>query len=256
LDAVILAGGYGKRLWPITLNVAKPLLPVCGKPVIEYIMEKLGEIECLERVIISINLKFGDDFKRWCEAYNDARIKIIVEESRSEEEKLGAVKALSTLSQELENDTLLIAGDNLFTGSLKPMIEKYSRETIIALYDVKDVELAKLYGVVQIDDEARIIDFVEKPERPVSTLVSTGIYIFPREVLDMAKEYLCEGGGRDRLGEFIQWLYRKVPVHGYILDGEWWDIGDIKSYKRAVETLSRRLGCSKYTRTYVYSDLE
>ena len=251
MDAVILAGGYGKRLWPITLNVAKPLLPICGKPVIEYIMEKLSEINCIEHIIISTNLKFGDDFKRWAEEYKDTRVKIIVEESRSEEEKLGAVKALSMLSQELENDVLVIAGDNLFTGSLKPMVEKYSRETIIALYDVKDVELAKLYGVVQIDDESRIIDFVEKPERPVSTLVSTGIYIFPKEVLDMAKEYLCEGGGKDRLGEFIQWLYKRAPVHGYILDGEWWDIGDIKSYKRAIETLSKKFGYPEDIHTYV-----
>ena len=252
---IILAGGYGKRLWPITLNVAKPLLPICGKPVIEYIMEKLSEINCMEHTIISTNLKFGDDFKRWAEAYNYTRIKITVEESRSEEEKLGAVKALSMLSQDLENDMLVIAGDNLFTGSLKPMVERSSGETIIALYDIKDFELTKLYGVVQIDDESRIIDFVEKSERPVSTLVSTGIYIFPREVLDTVKEYLCEGGRRDRLGEFIQWLYKKVPVHGYILDGEWWDIGDIKSYKRAVETLSRRLGYSEDTSAYVYSDL-
>jgi len=110
LDAIILAGGYGKRMWPITLNVAKPLLPICGKPIIEYIMEKLNELECLEHVIISTNLKFGDDFRGWAEAHRDTRIEIIVEKFRSEEEKLGAVKALSELSHELENDVLVIAG--------------------------------------------------------------------------------------------------------------------------------------------------
>lgn len=239
----------------MTLNVAKPLLPVCGKPVIEYIMERLNEIKCVERIIISTNLKFGNDFKRWAEACKDTRIEIVIEESCSEEEKLGVVKALSRLSQKLENDALVIAGDNLFTGSLKPIVEKYFGETIIALYDVKDVELAKLYGVVQIDDEGRIIDFVEKPERPVSTLVSTGIYIFPKKVLDLVKEYLCEGGERDKLGEFIRWLYKKVPVYGYMLDGEWWDIGDIKSYKMAVATLSMRFGYSDM-RTYINSDSE
>ena len=240
-DVVILAGGYGKRMWPITLNIPKPLLSVCGKPVIEYIMEKLDGLECVERIIILTNLKFEHDFKEWARAHMDTRIEVIVEESRSEEEKLGAVKALSRLSQELENDVLVVAGDNLFTGSLRPMIKKYSRKPIIALYDVRDAELAKLYGVVQIDDEARIVDFVEKPERPASTLVSTGIYIFPRQVFEMIEEYLGGGGGRDRLGDFIQWLYKKTPMYGYILDGEWWDIGDIKSYERAVKTLSRRL---------------
>jgi glucose-1-phosphate thymidylyltransferase len=240
LDAVILAGGYGKRLWPITLNTAKPLLPVCGRPVIEYIMEKLDEIECIRNIIISTNLRFGDDFKRWAEKYRDERIKIVVEESRSEKEKLGAVKALSRLSTQLEHDVLIVAGDNLFTGSPRPMIEKYSGRPVIAIYDVRDAELAKLYGVVKIDDETRIIDLVEKPERPSSTSVSTGIYIFPRRVIHMIGEYLGEGGGGDRLGDFIQWLHKKIPVYGYLLDGDWWDVGDIESYKRAVESLSRR----------------
>jgi glucose-1-phosphate thymidylyltransferase len=183
---------------------------------------------------------FGDDFKRWAEKYGDIRIKIIVEESRSEEEKLGAVKALSRLSTQLEHDVLIVAGDNLFTGSLRPMIEKYSGRPIVAICDVRDAELAKLYGVVKIDDETRIIDLVEKPERPSSTSVSTGIYIFPRRVIHMIGEYLGEGGGGDRLGDFIQWLHKKIPVYGYLLDGDWWDVGDIESYKRAVESLSRR----------------
>jgi glucose-1-phosphate thymidylyltransferase len=249
LDAVILAGGYGKRLWPVTLNTAKPLLPVCGRPVIEYIMEKLDEIECIRNIIISTNLRFGDDFKRWAEKYRDERIKIVVEESRSEEEKLGAVKALSRLSTQLEHDVLIVAGDNLFTGSLRPLIEKYSGRPVIAIYDVRDAELAKLYGVVKIDDEARIIDLVEKPERPSSTLVSTGIYVFPRRVIHMIGEYPGEGGGGDRLGDFIQWLHKKIPVYGYLLDGDWWDVGDIGSYKRAVESLSRRRALTHVRRT-------
>ena len=127
------------------------------------------------------------------------------------------------------------------------MVEKYSGETIIALYDVKNFELAKLYGVVQIDNGARIIDFVEKPEKPSTTLVSTGIYIFPKNVLNVIEQYLREGGGGDKLGEFIQWLYRIVSVYGHILDGEWWDIGDIRSYKSAKEALSRRLCYSNDT---------
>jgi glucose-1-phosphate thymidylyltransferase len=246
-DAIILAGGYGKRLWPIALNTAKPLLPVCGRPVIEYIMEKLDEVECLRRILISTNLRFEDDFRRWARSYGDERIEVVVEESRSEEEKLGAVKALSRLSQRLEHDALIVAGDNLFTGSLTLMVKRYSGRPIIALYDVGDSELARLYGVVRVDDEARIIDFVEKPEKPFSTLVSTGIYILPRQIFDMIEEYLGGGGGRDRLGDFIQWLHRKTPVYGYVLDGDWWDIGDIESYRRAIETLSRRLGYTDTT---------
>jgi glucose-1-phosphate thymidylyltransferase len=79
------------------------------------------------------------------------------------------------------------------------------------------------------------------------TLVSTGICIFPRQVFDMIGEYLSGSGGRDRLGDFIQWLYKKTPVYGYVLGGDWWDIGDVESYMRAVETLSRRLGYTDTT---------
>ena len=238
---IILAGGYGKRLWPLTKDVAKPLLPIGDRVVLDYVMDKVLELDELDKIIVSTNLKFEKDFKKWMRKYRDAPLELSVEPSRGEEEKPGAVRALYLLASKLSDDCLIIAGDNIFTFSLKALVEKYKRlrAPLIALYDVGSLELAKNYGVVEVDSELRIIGFEEKPADPKSSLVSTGIYIYPREVVPVMKSYLEEGGGADRLGDFIEWLHKRTPVYGYIVRGEWWDIGTIETYREVLRIMGK-----------------
>ena len=133
---------------------------------------------------------------------------------------------------------MVIAGDNLFEFSLegtKELFEKKKSATI-ALYDVKDVELAKLYGVVSIDSNNKIVDFQEKPEQPKSTLISTGIYFFLGKTLKSIKEYVEKSGSADKTGSFIQWLYNKEEVYAYTEDEPWYDIGDKHQLKKVRES--------------------
>ena len=241
LICIILAGGYGKRLWPLTKEIAKPLLPIGDRVVLDYIMDKVLELDELDKIIISTNLKFEKDFKKWMRKYPDAPVELSAEPSRREEEKPGAVRALYLLASKLSNDCLIIAGDNLFTFSLKALVEKYGRlrAPLIALYDIGSLELAKNYGVVEVDSELRIINFEEKPADPKSSLVSTGVYIYPRKVISMMKSYFEEGGGSDRLGDFLQWLHKRTPIYGYIVQGEWWDIGTIETYYEVLRIMNK-----------------
>ena len=237
---IVLAGGYGKRLWPLTRDTAKPLLPIGDRVVLDYVMDKVLELDELDKIIISTNLRFEKDFKKWMRKYCGVPLELSVEPSRKEEEKPGAVRALYLLASKFSDDCLVIAGDNIFTFSLKVLVEEYKRlrAPLIALYDVGSLELAKNYGAVEVDSELRIIGFEEKPANPKSTLVSTGIYVYPRKVIPMMKSYLEEGGGADRLGEFIEWLHKRIPVYGYIVQGEWWDIGTMETYREVL----RRIG--------------
>jgi len=243
LICIILAGGYGKRLWPLTREIAKPLLPVDDRVVLDYIIDRVLELDEIDRIIISTNLRFENDFRRWMKKYPDAPIELSVEPTRREEEKLGAVKALHILASKLSSDCLIIAGDNLFTFSLKPIVKRYRelKAPLIAIYDVGSPELAKNYGVIEVDSDMRITSFEEKPRDPKGSLVSTGIYAYPRETLLMISRYFEDGGGEDRLGDFIQWLYKQVPVYGYIVDGEWWDIGTPETYYEVLRKIGKAL---------------
>ena len=111
MKGIILAGGYARRLWPITLDRPKPLLPVAGKPILDYIMDRYP---LPDPPILSTNRRFAADFSSWAEARGH-RLQLVVEETRSEEEKLGSIGALAWLIETLGLDEGLlgIGGDNL-----------------------------------------------------------------------------------------------------------------------------------------------
>jgi len=232
--AIILAGGYAKRLWPLTRKKSKPLLPIARRPIIEYIVEKLTR-EGIERIIISTNLRFESCYREWLDAKNYRHIEIVADRSRSEKKKLGAVKALSEITSNINSDCLVIAGDNLFTANLKEIIEFYKKKTspVVALYDVKKPELARHYATVLLDRDGRIIEFEEKPSKPKTTLIGICIYFLPKRTLSRLKEYIEKDLGKDQPGRFIEWLHKQEPVFGHILGGYWWDIGTPKSYAEA-----------------------
>jgi len=255
LIAIILAGGYGKRLQPLSGDVPKPLLEIAGKPIVGHIFDKLAEVEDVRRVIISTNLRFEQHFRKWLDSSLGKKTEIIADRSRSEEEKPGAITSLAQLTSKISDSCLIIGGDNLFTTSLRPMVRAFKERpcTTVALYDVKDRELARQYSTVTIDDKGRITGFSEKPAEPDTTLVGTCIYILPKSALSRLREYLVDAANRDSPGRFIEWLCKREPVYGYILDGYWWDIGVMEQYvalsllkfsQRRPQTLSVTLGSS------------
>lgn len=238
--SIILAGGYAKRLWPLTKEIAKPLLPIGNKVIIDFIMEKLMELNAVDKIIVSANLRFRNDFEKWARRYSGKNVRIVFDKSFREEEKPGAVKALAEITSGLSDDCLVIAGDNIFTNSLKGMIEEYESRAapMIALYDVKNLELAKHYATVEVDSDGKIVSFEEKPTDPETTLISTCIYLFPAGVLPRIREYVDSGLEADEPGRFIGWLSEREPVFGYFLDGEWYDIGTPSVYSTVLKRFS------------------
>ena len=227
-----MAGGYATRLWPITKDNPKPLLPVGNQLIIDYIFEKTRELDL--EVYISTNRFFTSQFEKWAK---DKNITLLVEETLHEDEKLGTIGALDEVVKKLGvDDYLIIAGDNLFSFTLRDFLSRYNGKPLIAVYDVGDFELAKRYGVVLLED-GKIIDFEEKPIKPKSTWVSTGIYIFPKEVMNLIPEYLNENS-KDSPGYFVQWLLSKgIEIYAYPFENYWYDIGSSDSYLEAMKTL-------------------
>lgn len=233
MKALVLAGGYATRLWPITKEIPKPLLPIGRKTIIDHLIDKVLEVEEIEEIIVSINKRFAPDFEEWAKSKGCEKLKLNVEETFREEEKMGAIRALWTLIEEYPaNDYLILAADNLFSLDLKHFVGFYKTvsKTVIALFDIGRLDIASRYANVTLDSGGRVRKMVEKPREPYSSLISTGIYAIPRESAKRIKEYLDEGNSPDAPGYFFSWLLNKEEIYGYIFEGYWFDIGSLDTY--------------------------
>ena len=123
----------------------------------------------------------------------------------------------------------MIAGDNLFDFSLAEYAAFWrakGRASAIAVRDVGSRELASQYGIVALDADGRVTDFVEKPADPPSTLAAIATYIYHREHVPLIRAYLDAGESHDQPGRFAAWLQEREPVYGWVFDSTWYDIGD------------------------------
>lgn len=243
MRAIILAGGYAKRLWPLTKDRPKPLLPIGDYCIIDYIVSRVLEVEGMEEMIISTNKKFEASFEAWIRDRGLKNVRVLPEPSLREEEKLGPTKALELILRESPRDDYLVAaGDNLFSLDLREMVGFYRRvrAPVVALYEVENAELARKYACVELGKGFRIKGFEEKPEAPKCLLVSTGIYALPWRSLARLKEYLEEGNPPDPIGRFIGWLASKDEAYGFKFSGYWYDIGSLESYQCAMDDFRRK----------------
>jgi glucose-1-phosphate thymidylyltransferase len=238
VKALILAAGYATRLRPLTDSIAKPLLPVGGRPMVDWILDRIAETSADEIHLVT-NARFAADFERWAEG-NDVHVHN--DGTRSNDDRLGAIGDIDFVG--LDDDLLAIASDNLFDYSLADY-EAYWRGkdgSCVAVYDVGDPELAKKYGIVDVDADDRITDFVEKPEHPPTTLCATATYLYTREHATLISTYLAEGNPPDQPGNFVAWLHKRAPVYAYRFPGEWYDIVDREQLLEADNRMRRREG--------------
>jgi glucose-1-phosphate thymidylyltransferase len=226
MKALILAAGYATRLYPLTQSIAKPLLPIGGRPMVDHILERIREADPLEVHVVT-NSKFAGAFSEWA----PADVTIHDDGTTSEQDRLGAIGDLRFVLERAgtDDDWLVVAGDNLFDYSLGEYVSWWRSKGVasaVALYEHPDRELVKQYGVVELDELERVVSFIEKPPDPASNLAATACYIFHREHVKLVATYLDEGNVPDQPGRFVEWLHRRTPVYGYRFGGEWLDIGD------------------------------
>ncbi len=241
MKAIILAGGHATRLWPITKDRAKPLLPLADRPIIDYMMEELDG--GVDDIIVSTNEKFADDFEDYVDFF-DRDAQVVVENQDSEEEKPGTIGAIINLieKEDIDDDLLVVGGDNYFGFSFHDLLD-FCRERdgpVNVVYDVKDYEMASSFGIVDVEEDC-ITGFEEKPDEPPSTLASTACYYFPQEHVSLFHEYeehfrdsdIPADRYLDEPGRLIEWAHEQVEMYAFRFSGDWFDIGTQEGYLQA-----------------------
>jgi glucose-1-phosphate thymidylyltransferase len=250
MKVIILAAGYATRLYPLTLTQPKPLLPVAGKPMIDYVLDNLAGIEGIDRVVVVTNAKFADHFQRWADAYRASKaplnFTIVNDGSTDDSNKLGAIGDLHLVltRQKIDDDIIVVAGDNLFSERLEEF-GKFCREKqapVLAVYDVRNLEEIKKYNSISIDGSGRITFFEEKPKAPTSTLTGIALYYYPKSVLPLIHQYVAEGNNADQPGRLVQWLYPRVPFYTWKVPGLWFDIGSKETLEEANRIFAKGQG--------------
>ena len=242
MNVVILAAGYATRLYPLTLNRAKPLLEVAGKPMMEWVIDNLAPIPEIQSVYVVTNHRFAGDFRRWAEGYRAGqprlRFEVIDDGSTGDADKLGAIGDLDLVIRKAglgSSDLIVVAGDNLFSESLAGFGVACStaKGALLGVYDVGDRDAARKYGVVELNEDGSIKGFEEKPAEPRSSKIGIALYFYPKEVVGMIAQYLGEGNNPDQPGRFVQWLYPRVPVQTWEVPGRWFDVGSKETLEEA-----------------------
>jgi glucose-1-phosphate thymidylyltransferase len=234
LYAIVLAGGYAKRLWPLTLNTPKALLPIAGKPILDHIIEKLKALNPpLTKIVLSTNMRFQPQFQEWLSKRAYRNVELAPDDAVCEEQKPGAIQAMAKIIFASEDDdVLVIAGDGMFKDDLSGLLETFKRKNgaVVALYEVKSLEEAKRCAIIKSGNNDKILEFTEKPVNPQTKMACGAVYVFQKEVSKRLVVYLALGLPADQPGRFVEWLCKQEPVYGYMLKDYLWDIGTPQAY--------------------------
>ena len=254
----ILAGGFATRLWPITERRAKPLLPLAGKPLLSFIVEAVPKNM---PIVVSTNASFADDMRLWSHTMHPRAIQIIVEDAHHEGKKLGALGAVAKWIEEekINDDILLLAGDNYANIDLEKFVSFFHGNPLIAGYDIGNIQLAKQFGTVILGASDSILQpvlsFEEKPQEPKSHIVSTGISMIPKSVLptlcSYARKYPDNIGGL-----FEELLKQSFSLDCFVFHGLWKDIGSFEAYlalhREIVGEATRKDGSSRINENVIF----
>jgi glucose-1-phosphate thymidylyltransferase len=241
--AIILCAGFGTRMYPLTEYRPKALLPVAGRPVIDYLLDQLMHLPDLTTVHVVSNDRFYHHFEEWREMVaprlNEQGIPLELHNDQvsSNEERLGANGDLAFVLERtgLPDGALIAAGDNILQFNLLPIWERFqaSKENLVIALAESVLEKLKKTGVLILDDSDRVIGFVEKPAEPPSQWSCPPFYFLNRSALEQADPFINQANPPDAMGHLINYLIGQVSIRAIKISGNRLDIGTNESYRAA-----------------------
>lgn len=245
MRALLLAAGYGTRLYPLTRDRAKPLLPVGGRPLLDRLAEDVAAVEQVEEIVVVTNRRFADAISRWARGTSPGvPVRVVDDGTSRPSERLGAVgdMAFAVQAAGLSGDLLVTAGDNLYRFDLQDFVDAFGSrpgaEAMAAVERAEDPDELRRRGVAEVAEDGRIVRLVEKPDDPSSDLAVAPLYVLGRSVTDLLPEYIDAGREADAPGHFLEWLVPRRRVHAWRFEEGRFDIGTPGAYRRARRAFS------------------
>lgn len=242
---MLLAAGYATRLYPLTENLPKALLPVGDDTILGFLFGKIARVEQADRVCIVTNSRFYRQFADWAGEHPQRMEVVVLDDGTTDNAtRRGAVADLQFALEAggLDDDVLVLAGDNLFDFALTEFVAFFERAgcDCITVHELNDPEALRRTGVVELDAQDRVAGFEEKPRQPKSHWAAPPFYLLKKETLPLLRQYLAEGNNPDAPGNLIPWLIRRREVRAFRFPGRRYDIGTPESYQEAREAFGRK----------------
>ncbi len=235
MKAILLCAGFGTRLYPLTKDRAKPLLPVAGKPIVEHLVDQLTPH--VDGFVVVSNHRFYDSFVAWAGRRPDVAADVVDDGATTNETRLGAVQDLALALRESSprGPVLVAAGDNLFRIAFDAFFDDYRAKprTLVLRYREPSIAQRRRTGIAEIENDGRIVKLWEKPETPRAPWACPALYILEPEAFEALGAYVTDYPRADALGGFIGWLAERSPVYTHEMHGIRLDVGDLDGYANA-----------------------
>jgi len=255
---VILAAGYATRLGELTKNYPKPLLQIGNNTILGRMLDDIDAIDDITEHIIVTNHKFAPIFEKWAsEQHYSKPISIIDDGSTTNDNRLGAVCDLLLVLKSLDpskssllredNNTpprqgemegvMVVAADNLLFFSFQEFVDfaKAKGTSCIMCHEQPSIEKLQRTGVVELDENNRVLGMEEKPQVPKSHWAVPPFYIYLKQDLDLVRHSVENGCGKDAPGNLAHYMVEHTTMHAWPMSAGRFDIGSLDTYYEAVE---------------------
>ena len=235
---IVIAAGYATRLYPLTENFPKPLLKIGDRSILERMLDDIDGIADIDSHVIVTNHKFAPIFEQWVSETNYSKpIEIIDDGTESNETRLGAVRDLLLAIERLEidDDIMVLAADNILDFSFSGFVDYFKTvgTSVIMCYHEPELKRLQRTGVIRTDEDMRVLEMQEKPEKPVSELAVPPFYIYSCRDLPLIKDCMAHGCGFDAPGNLAHYLTDTTVLHAWKMPGTRYDIGSLDSLEEA-----------------------
>ncbi len=233
---IVIAAGYATRLYPLTENFPKPLLTIGHSSILGRLIADIDAIPEIDEHIIVSNHKFAGHFEQWRQTVTTrCPIRIIDDGTSTNETRLGAVRDLLLAIQDIDDDLLVIAADNILDFSLSGFVS-FSRAhaaSCIMCHHEPDLHKLQRTGVIRVDSDMRVLEMQEKPEKPCSNWAVPPFYIYLKQDLPLIRTCMDNGCGFDAPGNLAHFLVDRTTLYAWQMPGTRFDIGSLDTYKEA-----------------------
>ena len=238
MKTIVIAAGYATRLYPLTENFPKPLLEIWKSTILDRMLDDIDTIPEIEEHIVVTNGKFAPIFEKWVSSRRSRTpVRVLNDGTFTNETRLGAVRdlilALETFN--VDEDILVVEADNILDFSLRGFVEAFKERGTSMLMCYHEPEIYKLQrtGVIEVDDNFRVLQMQEKPQEPKSHWAVPPFYIYRKEDLPLIRSAIQNGCGADAPGNLAHYLVDKTTVHAWPMPAGRFDIGSLDTYQEA-----------------------